>query len=327
MTVAAGVVSALGQVLPGTRSGRLLVLIYHRVHPQASADFPGRLDAGRFDAQMALIRRHCHPVALADAVPALREGSLPPRAVAVTFDDGYADNAEIALPILLRHGVPATFFVASGFLDGGRMWNDSVAESIRRAPAGTLDLRDLQLGSHQLVSQVQRSRVAARVIMSIKRLPQEERQARVEAICERIGVALPDDLMMTSAQVRSLSQAGMEVGAHTVSHPILRTLDEQAARHEIQGNREALERIVGTAVRSFAYPNGKLDDDYTVRDRDLVESLRFDYALSTQRGVASGASDRFQLPRFTPWDRSPGRWLARLLLEYRRLLPQADRGG
>lgn len=320
MTVAGGVVSALGRVLPGTRSGRLLVLIYHRVHARASADFPGRIDAARFDQQMALIRRHCHPVALAEAVPALREGSLPSRAIAVTFDDGYADNAEVALPILLRHGVPATFFVASGFLDGGRMWNDSVAESVRRSLAGTLDLRDLQLGRHELASQVQRSRVANQIIALIKRLPQQERQARVDALCERIGVALPDDLMMTSAQVRSLSQAGMEVGAHTVSHPILRTLDERAARQEIQDNRAALERIVGTAVRSFAYPNGKLDDDYTVRDRDLVESLQFDYALSTHRGVATGESDRFQLPRFTPWDRSPERWLARLLLEYRRPL-------
>jgi peptidoglycan/xylan/chitin deacetylase (PgdA/CDA1 family) len=327
MMIAGGIVSALGRVLPSTRSGRLLVLIYHRVHPLASADLPGRLDAARFDAQMALIRRYCHPVALADAVPALRENSLPPRAVAVTFDDGYADNAEIALPILVRHRVPATFFVASGFLDGGRMWNDSVAESIRRAPAGTLDLRDLQLGSHQLESQVQRSGVAEQIIMSIKRLPQRERQARVDTICERIGVALPDDLMMTSAQVRSLSQAGMEVGAHTVSHPILRTLDEQTARQEIQGNREALECITGTAVRSFAYPNGKLDDDYTVRDRNLVESLRFDYALSTQHGVATGESDRFQLPRFTPWDRSPERWLARLLLEYRRPWQQPLRRG
>jgi peptidoglycan/xylan/chitin deacetylase (PgdA/CDA1 family) len=327
MRVAGGVVSALGHALPGTRSGRLLVLIYHRVHPQASVDFPARIDAARFGAQMALIRRHCHPVALADAVSALREGSLPPRAVAVTFDDGYADNAEVALPILLRHGVPATFFVASGFLDGGRMWNDSVAESIRRAPAGTLDLRDLQLGSHQLTSQVQRSRVANQIVASIKRLPQPERQARVDALCERIGVALPDDLMMTSAQVRNLAQAGMEVGAHTVSHPILRTLDDQTARQEIQGNRAALERIIGTAVRSFAYPNGKLGDDYTERDRDLVESLGFDYALSTQRGVATGESDRFQLPRFTPWDVSPERWLARLLLEYRRPVQHSLRRG
>lgn len=327
MTLAGGVVSALGRVLPGTRSGRLLVLIYHRVHPRAAADFPGRLDAARFDAQMALIRRHCHPLALADAVPALREGGLPPRAVAVTFDDGYADNAEVALPILLRHGVPATFFVASGFLDGGRMWNDSVAESVRRAPVGMLDLRDLQLGSHSLASPAQRSRVAEQIIMAIKRLPQQERQARVDAICERIGVVLPDDLMMTSAQVRSLAQAGMEVGAHTVSHPILRTLDAPAARQQMQGSREALERIVGAAVRSFAYPNGKLGDDYTPRDRDLVESLGFDYALSTQRGVATGGSDRFQLPRFTPWDASPQRWLARLLLEYRRPFPPSGRQG
>lgn len=317
MTLATGIVSALGRALPGTRDGRLLILIYHRVHARASASFPDRLDAARFDDQMAMIRRHCSPLPLAEAVPALRAGGLPPRAVAVTFDDGYADNAEIALPILLRHGIRATFFVASGFLDGGRMWNDSVTEAVRRAPAQVLDLRDLQLGRYELGSDAGRSQAAEAIIAAIKRLPPLQRQAQVDVLCERVGVDLPDDLMMSSAQVRGLSQAGMEIGAHTTSHPILRTLDAQAARREIEDNRAALERITGGPVRSFAYPNGKRGDDYTERDRDLVESLGFDCALSTQPGVATGSSDRYQLPRFTPWDRSPQRWLARLLLQYR----------
>ena len=89
---------------------------------------------------MAALRRYCHPVPLIEGVRGLATGSLPDRAVTVTFDDGYADNAEVALPILQRHGVPATFFVATGYLNGGRMWNDSIIEAIRRAPATELDL-------------------------------------------------------------------------------------------------------------------------------------------------------------------------------------------
>ena len=73
----------------------------------------------------------------------LQQGRLPPRALAITFDDGYADNRTVAAPLLERHGLPCTFFVATGFLDGGRMWNDTLIETVRRAPGQTLDLRDL----------------------------------------------------------------------------------------------------------------------------------------------------------------------------------------
>ena len=108
----------------------------------------------------------------------------------------------------------------------------------------------------------------------------------------------------------------MEVGAHTISHPILLTLPDEAARGEIEGSRQALQKITGREIRAFAYPNGKPGEDYTRRDRDLVESLGFETAPSTTWGAATAASDRFQLPRFTPWDRSPERWLARLLLGF-----------
>lgn len=318
MTQLTSLISTLAHVLPGTRANRLLILIYHRVRAEPSSISKTALHRAVFDWQMQIVAQHCRPVALLEGLHRMRAGNLPARSVAVTFDDGYADNADVALPVLLHYGVPATFFVATGFLDGGRMWNDSIVESIRQAPTGRLDLGVIGLGIEQLGPVPTRGPLVQQVIAAVKHLPPGERLARVQAVCDAIGADLPGDLMMTSSQVRRLADAGMEVGAHTVHHPILRSLAEEEARREIEDSRRSLERITGRPVRSFAYPNGRPGDDYTVRDRDLVAALGFDCAAATTSGVATRNSDFFQLPRFTPWDPEPSRWLSRLLLAYGR---------
>jgi peptidoglycan/xylan/chitin deacetylase (PgdA/CDA1 family) len=313
-------VSVLGRAVRATRAGRLLVLIYHRVRPQPDAMFPNEVDATAFDWQMRLLQQHCVPMALSDAVPKLRSGRLSPRTVAVTFDDGYADNSEVALPILLHHGVPATFFVAPAFLDGGRMWNDSIIEALRRATVAALDLTGFGQGVVPLGTEAERGQVAETIIRSVKHLRPFERQDRVNSLCEHLGVILPDDMMMSSAQLRKLADTGMEIGAHTMTHPILSTLPAEKAHEEIENSRKALEEIIRRPVHAFAYPNGRPGQDYTDRDRDMVQSLGFEYALSTRLGVAWQGSDLFQLPRFTPWDQTPTRWLARLLWAFRNAI-------
>jgi peptidoglycan/xylan/chitin deacetylase (PgdA/CDA1 family) len=117
----------------------LLVLIYHRVLPTRDPLLPDEPDAADFSAQMDLIGRNFRVLPLREAVQRLRSGDLPARSVSITFDDGYANNCEVALPILRERGIPATVFVATGFLNGGRMFNDTVIEAIRRAGA-ELDL-------------------------------------------------------------------------------------------------------------------------------------------------------------------------------------------
>ncbi len=298
----------------------LSILIFHRVLAQADPLFPEEPDAPRFESMLAPLRDAFAVLPLADAVRRLGDGTLPPSALAITFDDGYADNEQVALPILQRLGLPATFFVATGFVDGGRMWNDTVVEAVRRTRRDRLDVDDLGLGVHDLSTPVLRRAAIDRLLPQVKYLPPRERLERVEAIAARCGAALPADLMMTTAQVRSLHRAGMTIGGHTVNHPILCSVDDADARREIGDNKRQLEEALQAPVSLFAYPNGKPDRDYAARHAAMVRDVGYAAAVSTAPGAARADTDPMQLPRFTPWDRAPLRFGLRLVANMRRPL-------
>ena len=256
----------------------------------------------------------CRP-AIAEAVKALREGRLPRRAVAITFDDGYRDNHAQALPVLQRHGLHATFFIASGFLDGGRMWNDTVIESVRRSPLSALDLRGTafaDLGELSLGDEAARRHAMSNLIARAKYLPAEARECCVNQLAERAAAVLPTDLMMSRAEVQELHESGMSIGAHTRNHPILRGLDRQAVVAEIEDNCQDLQLITGSRPTLFAYPNGRPGVDYDDATRAVVQDFGFDAAVSTAWRAARVGDDLLQLPRYMPWERTRGRFALRL---------------
>ncbi|MBW8844400.1 MAG: polysaccharide deacetylase family protein [Burkholderiales bacterium] len=313
---------------PGGAHARLSVLIFHRVLPAPDPLFPDEVDTARFDQMLGWLKGWFNVLPLDEAVRRLQAGSLPRRAAALSFDDGYADNHDEALPLLRRHGLPCSFFIATDFLDGGRMWNDSLIEAVRRSPLPSLDLRGMQghdgqeardLGRHSITTIEERRTALQTLIPLCKYLPPRPRQALVDAIAARAEAALPDDLMMSSAQVRALRDAGMQIGAHTASHPILASLSENEAADEMARGKARLEQILGERVTMFAYPNGKPGTDYLPqRDPGLARELGFESAVSTAWGAARGGrSDPFQIPRFTPWDRGRGRFGLRLLRNFR----------
>jgi peptidoglycan/xylan/chitin deacetylase (PgdA/CDA1 family) len=302
---------ALIRVLsPGGANG-LSILIYHRVLAQRDPLFPAELDRDDFDLHLRLIKSMFTVIPLIDAVRHVQAGTLPPRAACITFDDGYADNAEVALPILQRHGLNATFFVATGFLNGGRMWNDTVIELVRRAPAGMLDASGLGLGQHAVGSVDERKQALTTLIGKLKYLPMDERLEQVNKLVELVKIELPNNLMMTTAQVRELHDAGMGIGGHTVNHPILAKIPAALARAEIAEGKQTLEAIIGGPVPLFAYPNGKPGADYRAEHVAIARELGFEGAVSTAWG-ASQQPDRFQLPRFSPWDRTRLRFALRM---------------
>ncbi|GAB3248682.1 polysaccharide deacetylase family protein [Chitinimonas naiadis] len=301
---------ALSLLSPSAGKARLSILIFHRVLPEPDPIFPGEAHAHWFDTMLGWLKEWCNVLPLDEALVRLQAGTLPARATAITFDDGYADNRTVAMPILQRHGMTATFFIATGFLDGGRMWNDTVIESVRHCATPVLDLQGLQgsggegLGSHSLASMPERYQAINAIIGRIKYLPPGERQLLTEAIAGRAQVKPADDLMMTSEQVREMHRAGMQIGAHTVSHPILARLDADQARTEIAVSKQCLEGLLGERVGLFAYPNGKPGADYSPESVAIARELGFDAAVSTTPGAASQGTDLFQIPRFTPWDRT-----------------------
>ncbi|HEU4622583.1 MAG TPA: polysaccharide deacetylase family protein [Burkholderiaceae bacterium] len=298
-------------VAPGGARARLSILIYHRVLAAPDPLLPDIIDAATFDAHMRALSEAFNVLPLAEAAERLYAGTLPPRAACITFDDGYRDNAEIACPILLKHRLSATFFVATGYLDGGRMFNDTVIESIRALNESELVLPNgTRLPIHDLAA---RRRAISPALRAVKYLPMQERLAWAQALAARVGTAMPNDLMMSSDQVRGLARDGMEIGGHTVAHPILAKLSTHEARREIESNRAALASLIGQPVTTFAYPNGVPHEDYHAEHVAMVEAAGYRTAVSTAWGVATQEADRLQLPRFTPWDRHPARFLVRLL--------------
>jgi peptidoglycan/xylan/chitin deacetylase (PgdA/CDA1 family) len=313
----------LSALSPGGQRGRLSILIFHRVLPTPDPLFPDEVDAARFDELLTWLRHWMNVLPLDEAVRRLKAGSLPPRAAAITFDDGYADNRTIAMPLLQKHKLSAAFFISTGFLDGGRMWNDTIIESVRGTKLDSLACKTAGISPLALGTTEQKRSALTTLINGIKHLPSTQRAEAVAEVAESSAAMLPNDLMMSSAQVRELRDGGMVVGAHTVSHPILARLEFVRAQEEVATSKHVLEALLGEKLGLFAYPNGKLDADYCGEHVGLVKSLGFEAAVSTNWGAAGAGCDLFQLPRFTPWDKDAGRFGLRLASNLRRRYPGA----
>lgn len=311
LKIIATVVSGFG------KRSKLFILIFHRVLEKPDYMRPGEVDISEFSWQMEMLSKYFNVFPLDEALQKLQTGKLPSRAVCITFDDGYADNYDNALPILKRFNLSATFFIASGFLNGGRMWNDTVIEAVRNCRQTQLDLNEIGLGLFNVADQEKKQQSAMQIIQKIKHLDPSIRAAHTAFIAAQ-SQGLPNDLMMTSEQVVKLQENGMEIGGHTISHPILAKLDDNMAWIEIIENKTFLENLLKRPIRFFAYPNGKPNQDYNLQQIPLISKAGFQAAISTRRGVCNQASDIWQLPRFTPWDKTPIRYMLRMISVYLR---------
>ncbi len=306
---------------PGGERGRLTIVMYHRVLGQPDVLAPYTPTAEVFDCHMETLANGFNVLPLSEAIDRLVKRSLPPRAACITFDDGYRDNFTVASPVMQRYGLPSTIFVSTGFLDGGRMWNDSVIEAVRRAPGTVIDAQKLGLGTHSVATDAERSQTIHKLLDQLKYLPFAERLARVKKLCELIGAELPTDLMLSTLDVIAARRANIEIGAHTVNHPILTQIDDQQARNEMTESKVRLEEILKEKITLFAYPNGRPDQDYATRHAQMVKEVGFKMAVSTASGAASAASDLYQLPRYAPWDKLKSRLQVRLLQNIWRPAP------
>lgn len=232
------------RTLPAWRG--VLVLNYHRVGDPSGSPFDHRLwsaSADALDAHLRILAREADVIGPPD-LPAALAGRG--RHVMLTFDDGYRDNHDIALPLLRAHGLRAAFFPATGFLDHPRAaWWDELAWMVRHAKHPP---RDAEAAIAALTARYQT-------------LAPAEAHALLDEVAQRTGAgrcpaAAAAGEWMTWDMVRELRDAGMWIGGHTVDHPILATLslEEQAA--QIDGCAARLEAELGEPMRWFAYPVG-----------------------------------------------------------------------
>ena len=314
MSLEAALFRCLGGLFsPAGRRGKLAILTYHRILPSPDPMLHDEIDAATFEEHMALLAADFNVLPLGEACARLARAALPARAVSITFDDGYADNEQIALPILKRLKLAATFFVSTGFSSGGAMFNDVVIEAVRQAPPGLHDLSQLGLGTIELDGPASRRAAIDRLIGALKYRRPPERLTIADRVTEALHSSPPTGAMMAPDQIARLHREGMEIGAHTVNHPILASVCDDEARSEILTSKRTLEEITGSPVVLFAYPNGKPDVDYGAQHVRLVREAGFSAAVSTLPGVACRSSDVFQLPRFSPWDKNPRRLGLRLM--------------
>jgi peptidoglycan/xylan/chitin deacetylase (PgdA/CDA1 family) len=313
-------IGALGKNLALTEKGemRLCILNYHRVLDVSDPLLESEPDIGAFRWQIELLANCFNVIPLYDAVVAFEEQRMPPKAVCITFDDGYRSTYDRALPVLKEYGLPATVFVTTGEPNEKNMWNDRILESIRRFPKGLLDMREVGLGVHHLETLEDRKRAVISLTERSKYLPPDARHRVVRRLEALAGGSHPQALMLTREMISALANNGIEIGGHTISHPILTSLEDEAARHEIVGGKQQLEAITGKSVRLFAYPNGKAEKDFNARHVQMVKDAGYFAAFTTARDVATQSDDRYQLPRSRPWDSTPLMFGIRLLSWFSR---------
>jgi peptidoglycan/xylan/chitin deacetylase (PgdA/CDA1 family) len=292
--------------------GRVCIINYHRVLTSSDVLFESEPNVSTFRWHMELLAKNFNVLSLDCAVKALSTGDVPPRAICITFDDGYRSVHDLAFPILRELNLPATVFVTTGTMDGGTMWNDTITESVRQYRGTELDLREIGLDRLPVATAEDRKNAVHRLLAHTKYLTPEERLVITRGVDRISGVRIPD-LMLTREMIRHLAENNIEIGGHTITHPILACTSDAQARHEIREGKRQLEDITGRQVRYFAYPNGKPEIDFTPRHVQMVKEAGYVAAFTTVMGPATSRHDRFHLPRSRPWDSSPFLFASRLL--------------
>ena len=277
----------------------LVILVYHRVADLSSDPEMLAVSPENFRRQMEYLQQHFPIVRLDENWAGIRKPS-----VVVTFDDGYADNLQAALPILEALEVPATFFVSTGRIDTDRefWWHRLEGILLREGSfSARFELQDARFGkSWATATFEQRQKLYAELNLRLLKVGPDRQEAWLEQLegwagAERAGKARHRS--MTREELRALAASPWAtIGAHAVTHSALSALDQEQQRREIFASRTELERITGRAVTTFSYPFGR-KRDYNRTSVHLCREAGFSKAAANFPGQVHRWTDPFQLPR------------------------------
>ena len=275
---------------------RLIVLRHHRLY-EAEVRPLYRLGVSTavFERQLDLLTAlDLVPLTVSDGLDWLCKADGGTR-VALTFDDGYRDNLTLALPLLERRGARATFYLAAGLIEQRLApWWDRIAHRVQQARAARLewssDGRALSLPLHSVAAR----RAAVARLMPLFRVAPEVQERRLQDLSDALrATGEPASELATWHELAALAPRGMEVGAHTLTHPFLSRLSPERQDAEIGGSVELIRARLGVDCAGLAFPGG----DYDAASVAACVHHGLRYAVTTRRGDVRRGLEPFELPR------------------------------
>jgi peptidoglycan/xylan/chitin deacetylase (PgdA/CDA1 family) len=293
------------------------ILTFHRLSLQHDPFFPG-LPANLFEQQIKYLMRHHLLCDLGSLLKKLDAGEpVPDNAVAITFDDGYRDNYDLALPILQKYGASATIFLTTGFVDHQDIpWNDKICFALKHSSRSGVEFVTDRRSYFSLKSVEGRLQAVDEILWFLRRIPHIQKTERMNSLLSELGVndfGTLSDSMLTWNQVSEMNKAGITFGAHTISHPILSRIPLETARKEVTDSKTIIESRLQRKIDLFAYPSGT-SQDYTEDIKKLLSETGFRAAVTTVFGTNTPETDPFELRRCWMIDESAlGSFAAKLL--------------
>lgn len=301
-----GAVRAILWLRSRVPTSRLTVLTYHRIADPAQAR---RFDHAvvdatpeQFDRQLEFLGAHFRIIGIDEILEHVRGAPLPPNSVLITFDDGYRDCHEVALPILERHRARAVFFISTSYVEQRRMyWWDRIAYVLGRSHRERILIEYPE--RRELTVDGTGGRAVKDLLALVKRHRELDLDRFLAEMTRAAGVdwdpdlerELADELIMTWDQIADLARAGMDVQSHTRTHRVLHTLATGELAQELEGSRRDIEDHVGTRVRALAYPVGHPIS----RRQEIVDAVR---AAGYQLGFSNASGPNRARTQIDPFD-------------------------
>lgn len=253
--------------------------MYHRIAPSAT---PGEIDVDQFRHQMRTIKRELNPVSLNELILGQEQNSVPDNAIVVTFDDGYSGFYDYALPVLKEEGIPCTLFVTTGFVNGDIwLWPDRLRYCVDNTSKDAIHFPG---PDDLLILNADRKAAWNTLADHCLTLSNREKIAFMDSVEAELEVSPPGTpptkyRALNWNQVREIASAGIEIGSHSVSHPVMTSLDDDSLRYELTQSKADIEQATGRKVASFCYPNGQ-PFDFDERVKTAVLSAGYKCALA-----------------------------------------------
>jgi len=265
------------------------ILAYHRVEELKNEELypydPELISVtpAEFEWQMEYVKQHLNPISLSELVGYVKgKNKLPPRPVVITFDDGFDDNYRCAYPILKKKSMPGTIFLSTGYM-GSRetFWYDQLVYDICAAKELDINVADLDIVTTRNDSIEMKRGKAYEILEAVKKISNIERLSilkRISAICEsdRKKEDQAKSVPLTWEQVKEMSRNGIEYGSHTVTHPILSSLEGNELESELVTSKKTIEDVIGKPVETIAYPVGM---DYAFNNKVIKVAEKAGYIL------------------------------------------------